>query len=527
MRQCILFALTMVLLCGCTLVKYASIQEAYSRAQRTEPRQKNLKHMIDQETYYVIGRALDETCDCPSASLAIAAYSDKFQKNELVDVMFFTNAGTHFGLNLPAGIYQLIIFMDSNHNSMFENNEIVGQKIVTLNKITAPDNVIDKVEIALNTPITISEIESVAKTTEIKSQESFFFPSGTIRSFDDEIFETGMGTLGMYEPAAFLDKAKTLFFALEEDVPYKIPVVFVHGIGGSVRQFKPIVDKLDRNRYKPWFFYYPSGSDLNQLAKTFYSVFLSGQVARLDETPLIIVAHSMGGLVVREAINQYENNEKENTIALLFTIASPLNGHTAAALGEKHSFIVLPAWRDLNPGNPFIKNLFRKSLPESINYQLLYAYNNISTLKFGENSDGVVTLSSQLRREAQDQATEQFGFDDTHSGILENDHAIDYILNAIYQVKGPYPESHLEILFKGGYDLPEDPSIDPLSRYIIRISGRYMSALVDGEIESIHPLQTQFINSAKGNIKAATDLEKSWIIFQQKYPELINSSSSR
>jgi len=123
------------------------------------------------------------------------------------------------------------------------------------------------------------------------------------------------------------------------------------------------------------------------------------------------------------------------------TIASPLEGHPAAALGEKHGFIVLPAWRDLNPNTSFIQKLYRKNLPSSVNYQLLYAFNNASTVKFGANSDGVVSLSSQLRSEAQREADVQFGFDDTHAGILENQKAIeaadtlsfDDFLSAYYQ----------------------------------------------------------------------------------------------
>lgn len=67
-----------------------------------------------------------------------------------------------------------------------------------------------------------------------------------------------------------------MFYALEEDEAHKIPVVFVHGIGDSARAFEPIISQLDRDRYKPWFFYYPSGGDLDQLAGLFYNLFLSG-----------------------------------------------------------------------------------------------------------------------------------------------------------------------------------------------------------------------------------------------------------
>lgn len=56
-----------------------------------------------------------------------------------------------------------------------------------------------------------------------------------------------------YDPASFLENAPTMFYALEEDLEFKIPVVFFHGIGGSIRDFEPIVNQIDRERYKPWF----------------------------------------------------------------------------------------------------------------------------------------------------------------------------------------------------------------------------------------------------------------------------------
>ena len=86
---------------------------------------------------------------------------------------------------------------------------------------------------------------------------------------DDPIFDSSFSTLGMYDPASFLEQAPTAFYALEEDLGYKIPVVFVHGIAGSAREFENFVEHLDRVRYKPWFFHYPAGGDLDQLAELF------------------------------------------------------------------------------------------------------------------------------------------------------------------------------------------------------------------------------------------------------------------
>ena len=41
-----------------------------------------------------------------------------------------------------------------------------------------------------------------------------------------------------------------------------------------------------------------------------------------------------------------------------------------------------------------------------------------------ENNDGVVTLASQLRQDAQDKALQIPGYDENHVGILANDDVI-------------------------------------------------------------------------------------------------------
>jgi alpha-beta hydrolase superfamily lysophospholipase len=86
---------------------------------------------------------------------------------------------------------------------------------------------------------------------------------------------------------------------------------------------------------KPWFFYYPSGGDLDQLAELLYQIFLSGKVYKSGGMPMIVSAHSMGGLIVREAINRYKGRQHENQVHLLITMVTPFGGHAAAALGEK------------------------------------------------------------------------------------------------------------------------------------------------------------------------------------------------
>ncbi|MCF6211233.1 MAG: alpha/beta hydrolase [Gammaproteobacteria bacterium] len=512
------------LLTSCTYLNYSSIQAEYADIQNSDPSQVNLKHMLDRETFFVIGKITDKSNRYSDVSMAIAAYSNKFKQNERVDTMFFKGTGTHYGLNLPEGVYTFLVYADIDKDQMLHQSEIVGERKVVINMTSSPEKVLSHVDIKLTGSTLTAWAKTIPIPDIIETKQSLYYPAGTIRSLDDPIFDEKISTLGMYDPASFLEYAPTMFYALEEDVAHKIPVVFVHGIGGSFRSFEPIVKRMDRDRYRLWFFYYPSGGDLDQLADFFYSLFLSGEVIPLGEMPMIVIAHSMGGIVVREALNKYQGKTDENKVELFVTIASPLGGHPSAALGEKHGLIVLPAWRDLNPNNRFIKELYKKPLPKFVNHQLFYAYKNTSTLKLGENSDGVVPLSSQLHPEAQKQSHQQFGFNESHFDILKNDKMITLLLKKMSGVKSIFPESHMKILVNGGFDVKLNDSYSPVTKHLIQYAGKYLVFLANGVIEPFHPQQEHFIQAIQGEISANKDIEREFIMFMREYPELVNGA---
>jgi pimeloyl-ACP methyl ester carboxylesterase len=506
-------------ICSCSYLEGSFVQAEYKRIQNAEPGQLNAKHMIDRESYFINGRSVDVTGKYAGLPKAIAAFSSKYQANERVDTMHFELAGSHFGLNLPEGHYDLLVFADIDGNGVLESSEVVGKRVIELNSSLVPEKVLGQVDLQLTEPVTIDWHVSIDLPDPGERPVSLFFPSGTIRKLDDPIFDRGFATMGMYDPASFLEQAPTMFYALEEDLGYKIPVVFVHGIDGSARDFENFVDKLDRSRYKPWFFYYPSGGDLEQMAELFYQIFLSGKVYRSPDMPVIIVAHSMGGLVVREAINRYRGKSDENQIHLFISMASPFGGHAAAASGEKHGLIVLPSWRDLNPENPFIGNLYRKPLPDFVHHELIYAYNNSDTIKIGENSDGVVALASQLHPPAQRQASGQFGFNNTHTNILDSDAVAEHIQIRMATVKTIFPETHLRLLQQGGYEVTLGEAYSAKAQYAIRSYGKYLMALSQDRLMPLHPEEVRFVAVVNGEQAPKDDAEKGWLRFLREYPE--------
>lgn len=509
-----------LLLSSCTYLKYASIQAEYARIQNADPSQQNLKHMLERETFFVVGKTVDKSKKFINMPMLIAAYSNKFKRNERVDNMFLNSAGTHFGLNLPPGIYDLVVFADINKDGLFTKSEVIGLRNIDLSLEDNVQKIASEITIELKSIETELELEPIPTEQSSTIQQSLYFPSNAIRSLKDSIFNANIATLGMYDPASFLEYAPTMFYALEEDQVHKIPVVFVHGINDNPRAFTSIIERMNRDRYKPWFFYYPSGGDLDQLADIFHNIYLSGKVVHLNEMPLIVVAHSMGGLIVRGSINRYEGKASENKIKLFVSIASPFEGHPNAKSGVDNGLIVLPAWRDLDPSSQFIQNLYIKPLPHGVKHHLFYAYHNSDTLKPGENSDGVVPLSSQLHQIAQQQSTKQLGFKSGHADILNNTKMIDILLDTMGEVSGLFPIEHMEMLKNAGMNLQLDETYNPRTKHLLSYSGQYIVKLINGTIPAFHSHQEVFLQVVRGEKKAMTIIEKDFVRLIKEYPEI-------
>jgi pimeloyl-ACP methyl ester carboxylesterase len=174
------------------------------------------------------------------------------------------------------------------------------------------------------------------------------------------------------------------------------PVLFVHGMAGGPRQFESLIAGLDRERYQSWVFYYPSGSRLIDVSDWLTTKTIELR-QRLRFKRLILVAHSMGGLVSREFIVDYSERTGRDAVTLFVSISTPWGGDRMAGLGTQLSperRTGWASWRDLAPGSPFLRGLFRKQedgheeprrLPPGVIYHLIFGF-----------PDSVVPLESAL-----------------------------------------------------------------------------------------------------------------------------------
>lgn len=221
----------------------------------------------------------------------------EYGKLEQVDSFEMREAG-FYTFYLPPGKYSFHIFSDLNKDGYFNSDECVGEdnvmaEFVILNNADSTTSNVVKRDIDIQATSWTSEILVSIPVNDKKSViASEKFPLGSIRSLDDEIFKIQYGVLGLYNPAAFLKISSMYFYALEDHDSRKIPILFVHGIGGSPVEFRKIVENLDREKFQPWFFYYPSGRDLQDVADIMYEIFFSGKLANIKRKRLVVVAHS-------------------------------------------------------------------------------------------------------------------------------------------------------------------------------------------------------------------------------------------
>jgi len=244
------------------------------------------------------------------------------------------------------------------------------------------------------------------------------FVSGEIASLDDKMFSDRYGDLGLWNPIDYMAQIRIGIYFTEKYDPNKIPVLFVHGVGGHPGHWKSLAASLDKTRFQPWFVYYPSFFRLD-IVNEFMVKNINALRTMYHFDKMYIVAHSMGGLVARGTINRFSTVGDAAFIKGLVTISTPWCGHEMAAAGVANSPVVLPVWLDMVPDSPYLTQLFVQKLPDNIPFALFFGYKTRASLLNSTSSDGTISLRSQLDPRAQEAAYYIRGFDEGHRSILD------------------------------------------------------------------------------------------------------------
>ena len=228
--------------------------------------------------------------------------------------------------------------------------------------------------------------------------------------------------MGLWAPLDFLSHVGIGVFFLEPYDAKRIPVLFVSGAGGNPYEWRTIVDSLDRSRYQPWFFVYPSGQRLDYSATIMQRVVADLQRKHGFEQ-LYVTAHSMGGLVSRGFIQRAVDAGQAGYLRLFVSISTPWQGHRMARSGVQYSPAVIPSWIDMQTDSEYQLAIFARPLPPPLAYYLLYSQTDPKA-PVESATDGAVAVSSQLRKEAVRDARQVLGFTETHTSILTSSNVI-------------------------------------------------------------------------------------------------------
>jgi hypothetical protein len=252
---------------------------------------------------------------------------------------------------------------------------------------------------------------------EVLSKLTIPITLGDIGNLNDPRFSAAQGEKGLWEPAGFPLHSGIGIYFLEPYTPSKTPVLFVYGAAGSPQDWNMFFEKIDRNQYQPWFFYYPTGRRLDELAGA-----LNTAVKTLHNhyhfKHLHVVAHSMGGMVARAFVVKNVLEDQQPYITKLVTISTPWGGHKAAEIGVKHSPRVVPSWRDMVAGSPFQKDLYAHQLKGKVDHLLIYGDEGKKSLMFSEENDGIVSVASETFPPIREDATRILRVHATHTSIL-------------------------------------------------------------------------------------------------------------
>ncbi|UCE63812.1 MAG: alpha/beta fold hydrolase, partial [Nitrospirota bacterium] len=318
----------------------------------------------------------------------------------------------------------LAAFKDTNEDLVYQKEEYAGYygspTVITLE--SSKD--LHDLNIPLQAPRTLTLRESPDLSHPAsKAKQGFPFARvgiGEVVNLEDSRFTHENGRMGLWEPLRFWETVGGGIFFLEPFSKDKTPVLFVHGAGGQPQDWAPIVQKLDRSRFQPWLVFYPSGLRLNWIAEGLGKILDEISVKNKFEK-LIVIAHSMGGLISRSLLNHIVERDVHHKDKILFiTISTPWGGHQAAQIGVAHAPAVIPSWVDMVPNSPFQQTLFQTPWPNRMKYYLLFSFKGGRNPFTNGNDDGTVSLISQLKPEAQETAVKSFGFNEDHTSILKS-----------------------------------------------------------------------------------------------------------
>lgn len=349
-----------------------------------------------------------------TGSIVVAAYEEKRDGLDVADYAVLHESGP-FELMVPRGSYHVLAFRDENEDLLFEANEARGifadhrSQCMEVDGISVcPDIVIsDKNEIIEDCPFGLGAPLGTPEKIHTR-------PTGEIADLQSQLFDEKNGIQGYWSPEDFLSEIGANIVFLEAYDPEKIPVLFIHGATGTPRGWRRFIESMDRTRFQPWFYYYPSGAPVKSMSNLLFWKLLNLR-KKYGFSSVCITAHSMGGLIARSFLTDF--GERFPFVRLFLSISTPWGGDKLAEYGVQQSPVVIPCWYDMQPDGDFLKSIYERPMPEGIDFYLFFGYRG-NRNPFRSNNDRTISLASLLDQRSQSDAKMIFGFNEDHDSIL-------------------------------------------------------------------------------------------------------------
>lgn len=315
--------------------------------------------------------------------------------------------------------YHLGAFADQNGNGRYDAGEPAGSVAnVTPQPLDAASQPREAKVVRLNAnQVLPAAVTQSSAANDSPLGEALQVPLGEIARLDEPRFDKESGERGMWQPFEFLVEHGIGIYFLEPYDPKRLPVLFVHGLAAGPQDFTALAAGLNRDHCQAWVFHYPSGFSLDEVANA-----LSGAITRLHEAKqferMAVVAHSLGGLIARDAVCRLAARTGKNLVPTLVTISAPWGGHEAAMIGVEQLAYPVPAWRDLAPTSAYLTSTLAEPLPQGTKHHLMFGFHSSSGFGLPSDNDGVVGVASQLLPSMQDAAATVFGLPFEHREIL-------------------------------------------------------------------------------------------------------------
>jgi len=347
----------------------------------------------------------------------------KAQIIRIADSILLKEPGPYM-LYVTEGVYNIAVFIDFNENLLYESDDFAGwygtpdtASVKSEQVIGGLDIVVsEKTDKSFGFPISI-------KASEYEDKKNPSLENEGVVDLDDKIFSRKYSSMGLWSPAKFIIKAGINIYSLEQYDKSKTPILYIHGAGGSPRDFKYLVKNINRDIYQPWFFYYPSGMKIEKISDILYKK-IKALHNKHKFRVLYITGHSLGGLVSRSFINKYDSEGKFDFLKLYISISTPYGGNEVSRLGVEYSPAHISTWEDVAVGSEFLKRLYIKKMPPKIRFFLFFGYAGDSRIS-KDLDDGIISLKSQLDPKAKAEAVLTCGFDEDHVSILSSNKMLE------------------------------------------------------------------------------------------------------